>query len=122
MRKAATIIIPALLLCLLAAQFSACERYVLPSLEVSADTLWFPAVGPAQTLLVKTNVVTVAKREDDDHWYDTDPAWFDADCEVKVYVLDNTDTSPREAILPVKSEALQRNVVIIQEGAVPDPD
>ena len=64
MRKAATIIIPLALLALLAAQFTACEKYVLPEVNVSADTLWFGAAADSQRLTVWTNVITTAEPDD----------------------------------------------------------
>lgn len=122
MRKAAAIIIPALLLGLLSAQFLSCERYVLPSLEVSPDTIRFTAEGGKLPLLVKTNVVTVAKAEDRDNWYVVDPGWMDTDSELSVIALENTETESRSAILSVKSEVLMRSVVILQEGADAPPE
>lgn len=122
MRKAAAIIIPVLLFGLLSAQFLSCERYVLPSLEVSPDTIRFTAEGGKLPLVVKTNVVTVAKAEDKDFWYAVDPGWMDADIELSVLALENTDTTARSAVLSVKSEVLMRSVVILQEGAEAPPE
>ena len=114
MRKAATIIIPLILLALLAAQFTACEKYVLPELSVSADTLWFGAAADSQKLVVTTNVITTA--ETDIIWLWAEPYWFDKTSTVTVSVRENTDPDPRTCTLPIESEAILRHVVIIQEG------
>lgn len=114
MRKAATIIIPLVLLALLAAQFTACEKYVLPEVSVSADTLWFGAAADSQKLVVTTNVITTA--ESDDAWIWAEPYWFDSSCTITVSVRENPDAEPRTGTLPIKSEAILRNVTVIQEG------
>lgn len=116
MRKAATIIIPLVLLALLAAQFTACEKYVLPEVNVSPDTLWFGAAADSQRLIVRTNVITTAETDGDDRWIWADPYWFDGDCTLVVHVRENPDSLPRTGTLPIKSEAILRHVTVIQEG------
>ena len=116
MRKAATIIIPLALLALLASQFTACEKYVLPEVNVSADTLWFGAAADSQRLTVWTNVITTAEPDDADGWIWAEPYWFESDCTLVVYVRENYDPEPRTGTLPIKSEAILRNVTVIQEG------
>ena len=121
-RKAATIIIPLVLLALLAAQFTACEKYVLPEVNVSADTLWFGAAADSQRLTVWTNVITTAEPDDADGWIWAEPYWFDADCTLVVYVRENYDPVQRTGTLPIKSEAILRNVTVIQEGNPNPPE
>ena len=113
MRKAFATIIPVLLLAVFAAQFSACEKYVLPSLEIAPDTLRFGATADSQAVVVTTNVITTLYPENDDYWVHARPAWLEQ----------NATVESRTAVIPVKSEAILRNLVVIQEGTTaPDPE
>ena len=122
MRKAATIIIPLALLALLAAQFTACEKYVIPEVNVSPDTLWFGAAADSQRLIVWTNVITTAETEGEDSWIWAEPYWFESDCTLVVHVRENLDPEQRTGTLPIKSEAVLRHVTVIQEGAPIPPE
>lgn len=121
MRKVTAILVSVLLLAVLAAQFTACEKYVLPDLTISADTLRFAAVADSQKLVVTTNVITTIYPESSDSWVRANPEWFDESCTVFIRVWDNPDPKPRTATIPVKSEAIKRTLVVIQEGAA-EPD
>lgn len=119
MRKAAAILLSALLLALLAAQFSACEKYVLPELAISPDTLCFTAEEGTRSLVVTTNVITTLYPDMEDTWVRVNPEWIEDGCTVSVWVAENPDTQQRIATIPVKSEAIKRNLVVIQEGSTP---
>lgn len=120
MRKTATILLTVLLLAVLAAQFSACEKYVLPDLTISSDTLRFSAKADSQMLVVTTNVITTIYPEMTDNWVRANPEWMDGSSTVFIRVWDNPDPEPRTAVVPVKSEAIRRTLVVIQEGAPAD--
>ena len=120
MRKASAIIIPAVLLMLLAAQFSACEKYVLPDLTISADTLRFSAAADSQRIVVTTNVITTLYPESSAPWVSANPEWLEASCPVFIRVSDNPGPQTRTTTIPVKSEAILRHLVVIQEGAGTD--
>lgn len=115
MKKAATIIIPVLLLILAAAQFSSCEKFVLPDISVTPDTLRFSARADSAEVRLSTNVITKAEA-DDDFWITTWPDWFDTSSNLMVFVRENTDSLSRTGILYFKSEAIQKKLVVIQEG------
>lgn len=120
MRKAATILLSVLLLAVLAAQFSACEKYVLPDLTISSDTLRFSAAADSQMLVVTTNVITTIYPELSDNWVSANPEWMDGSSTVFIRVRDNPYPEPRTAVIPVKSEAIRRTLVVIQDGAPAD--
>lgn len=120
MRKAFAIIVPVLLLAVFAAQFTACEKYVLPEVTLSSDTLRFSAAADSQALHVTTNVITTIYPESGDRWVYASPNWFEQSQTVFIHVYDNPSSESRTAVVPVKSEAIQRNLVIIQEGAAGD--
>ena len=117
MRKAATIIIPAILLLVAAAQFSGCEKYVLPAISVTPDTLRFGAKADSADIYLTTNVITKPETDEGVNWISAWPEWFDESSTVTVYVKENTDSSERTGILYFKSEAIQKKVVVIQAGA-----
>lgn len=121
MRKAFAIIVPALLLAVFAAQFTACEKFVLPELSISPDTLRFGALADSQAVHVTTNVITTLYPENSDNWVHARPEWLDQSGTVFIRVYDNLSTESRTAIIPVKSEAILRNLVVIQEGAAEEP-
>lgn len=121
-RKLPAIIIPAVLLAVLAAQFTACEKYVLPDLHVSPDTLRFTAATDSQTVTVTTNVITTLYAESSDNWVSASPDWIDSGTPVLIRVAENTGPESRTATIPVKSESILRNLVVIQEGAEAEPD
>lgn len=121
-RKRPAIIIPAVLLAVLAAQFTACEKYVLPDLHISPDTLRFTASPDAQTVTVTTNVITTLSAESRDNWVSASPDWTDADTTVLIRVAENTSTEGRTATISVQSESILRHLVVMQEGSEAEPD
>ena len=116
MRKAASVIISLSLLVLFSAQFLSCEKYVIPDLQVSPDTLRFGAAADSQKIIVTTNVNTMMIVESEDSWVFADPDFIEETSEVTIYVLENETGSARTITLPVKSEALERKLLVIQEG------
>lgn len=115
-RKITSLAVAAVLFGVAAAQFSGCEKYVLPEVDLSQDTLWFSAAADSQVVHVTTNVVTTAQPASaDQRWVTADPVWFDETSDVKVTVKENTGES-RTATIPVKSETILKNLVVIQEG------
>ena len=114
MRKAAAITVSIALALVMAFQFAGCEKYVLPELGVSQDTLRFGPDGQTLPLVVTTNVITTLY-PDGAIWVSTDPSWIDETTTVAVTVTLNPDTTSRSTVIPVKSEAILRNLVIVQE-------
>ena len=117
MRKAFAILLSALLLAVLAAQFTACEKYVLPELSISTDTLRFSAAADSQKLVVTTNVITTIYPEDKDSWIHANPEWLETSATVFIRVRENPDPKERIATVPVKSEVILRHLVVVQEAA-----
>lgn len=107
----------AALLAVAAAQLGSCEKFLLPEVELSQDTLWYSAAGGVQSVHVTTNVITTANPETrDSDWITTDPVWFDASCDVQVTVSENAQEDQRTSSIPIKSEAIIKYLVIIQAG------
>lgn len=121
MRKIPTIIVSALLALLFAAQFVSCEKYVLPELSISPDTLWFSAAADSQLVYLTTNVITTAEAENAG-WLHADPSWMDESTVVTIHVWENQTTRSRSAVIPFKSESLQHDLVVMQEGKPEEGD
>lgn len=115
-RKAAVFLVSALLVLTAAAQFAGCEKFVLPAISVTPDTLRFSAAADSADILLYTNVITKPEPEEGDEWITTWPEWFDADSPLTVFVRENTGSEARTGILYFKSEAIQKKLVVIQEG------
>lgn len=118
MRKYCTIFFAFLLLSAGLADFTSCEKYVLPELTLSVDTLFCTEFQQTLPVGVHSNV----------KWqmtYDKSNAWLSAtptrevrgDSTIFVTVEANTEEEPREATLTVTSETLRRFLVVRQEGA-----
>lgn len=115
MRNGVTWLLSALLALVFAAQFTGCEKYVLPDVSISPDTLHFGPAVDSQYVHLSTNVVTTVDHGTV-HWAMAEPQWFDEDATVTILVLENTGASARTGTLTFKSEALQKELVIIQEA------
>ena len=116
MRKAASFILSFSLLALFAAQFFSCEKYVIPELQVAPDTLRFGAAADSQKIIVTTNVNTVLSMNTSDTWVFADPDFIEETCEVTIHVLENETGQARMLTLPVRSESLERKLLVIQSG------
>lgn len=104
---------------ILGAHLTSCEHYVLPDMTVTPDTLIFNAAGGVQTVTVKSNVIWNfdVNQNDDNYveWITCDPDWGPEGCESVITVTENTGRL-RQLTIPVKTETIRRNLVIIQEG------
>ena len=115
-RKIPFCLVTLLLVAVGVAQFTGCEKYVLPAISVTPDTLRFSAMADSADIFLSTNVITGPEAEDGANWISAWPEWFDADSPVTIFVKENTSSSERTGILYFKSEALQKKLVVIQAG------
>lgn len=116
MKKLFTIIVPLAALLVFAAQFSSCEKYVLPEMTLSEDSVYFYSRTDTVSIMVYSNVVWSFTNEDN-NWYKGYPNWGDADSLVMFIVEENIDDRPREAELIIKTETISRTLHIFQEAA-----
>ena len=98
------------------AQFAGCEKYVLPEMTLSPDTLLFPAAGGEALLQVKSNV---AWHLDDvpaeGEWFHFSVMTEESGCDVTVTAQANTGGSRRASVV-FRTETLSRRLTLIQEG------
>lgn len=115
-RNKASLLVLAALLGVAAAQFSGCEKYILPELSISQDTLRFSASLDSAAIHVTTNVITTVDPPTEDFfWVSANPNWMEESCDVMVKVQENNGQE-RTSTIPFKSEIIQKNLVVIQAG------
>lgn len=116
MKKTFTAIASVTIALLIAGQMVSCEKYILPELTVTPDTLRFGAAADSALVKVHSNVIWSNK--DNPDWIGVSVDWGDADAETFVSVTENTSTQARQAQVSIKSETIQRYIVVEQAGAI----
>lgn len=115
MKKTFTAFAAIFIVLLTAGQMVSCEKYVLPELTVSPDTLRFGAAADSALVKVHSNVIWSNK--DNPDWIKVSVDWGDTDAETFVSVAENTSSEARQAKVSIKSETIQRYIVVEQTGA-----
>ena len=115
--KLPAFLVSVLLVLTAAAQFTGCEKYVLPDISLSPDTLYFRAGADSADIFLTTNVISKTEAEQGSEWITSWPEWFDESATVTIYVRENTGQAERTGILYFKSEAIEKKLVVIQAGA-----
>ena len=115
MKKTLTAIAALSIVFLIASQMISCEKFILPELTVTPDTLIFGAAADSSLVKVHSNVVWSNK--DNPDWISVSVDWGDTDAETFVSVSENTSTQARQAQVSIKSETIQRYIVVEQAGA-----
>lgn len=114
MKKIVTVAVASAIAVLAVSQMVSCEKYVLPELTVTPDTLRFSAAEDSALVKVHSNVIWSNK--DNPDWIKVSVAWGDSDTETFVSVTVNTSDQARQAQVSIKSETIQRYIVVEQEG------
>lgn len=115
-RKITSILVSVLLVLAAAAQFTGCEKYILPDLSIAPDTLRFNAMADSADIFLTTNVISKTEAEQGSEWITSWPEWFEESATVTIYVRQNTGQAERTGILYFKSEAIEKKLVVIQAG------
>lgn len=115
-RKIPSILVSILLVLAAAAQFTGCEKYILPDLSIAPDTLRFNAMADSADIFLTTNVISKTEAEQGSEWITSWPEWFEENATVTIYVRQNTGQAERTGILYFKSEAIEKKLVVIQAG------
>lgn len=116
MKKTFTALATIFTVILIAGQMVSCEKYVLPELTVTPDTLRFSAAADSALVKVHSNVIWSNK--DNPDWIRVSVNWGDTDDETFVFVTENTSSEARQAKVSIKSETIQRYIVVEQSGAI----
>ena len=117
MKKVLMAILAAAVLAAAAAGAASCEKYVLPELSLSQDTLLVNKSAQQLSLTVNSNVqwefdVAGAQVE----WVIFDPEWGEVGRKVTISVEENTSGAVRKAAIPVQSQTIQKQLLIVQSG------
>ena len=115
MKKTFTALAAVSIAFLIAGQMVSCEKYILPELTVTPDTLIFGAAADSTLVKIHSNVIWSNKNNPD--WIRVSIDWGDTDAETFVAVTENTSTQARQAQVSIKSETIQRYIVVEQAGA-----
>ena len=117
MKKVLMAILAAAVLAAAAAGAASCEKYVLPELSLSQDTLLVNKSAQQLSLTVNSNVqwefdVASAQVE----WVIFDPEWGEVGRKVTISVEENTSGAIRKAAIPVQSQTIQKQLLIVQSA------
>lgn len=117
MKKVLMAILAAAVLAAAAAGAASCEKYVLPELSLSQDTLLVNKSAQQLSLTVNSNVqwefdVASAQVE----WVIFDPEWGEVGRKVTISVEENTSGAVRKAAIPVQSQTIQKQLLIVQSA------
>lgn len=115
MKKTFTALAAVFIAFLIAGQMVSCEKYILPELTVTPDTLIFGSAADSALVKIHSNVIWSNKNNPD--WIRVSIDWGDTDAETFVSVAENTSTQARQAQVSIKSETIQRYIVVEQAGA-----
>ena len=123
MKKVMMVLIAAAVIIAAAAGASSCEKYVLPELSLSKDTLAVNKAAQELTFVVNANVpwefdLSEVKAE----WLVFSPEWGDLGMPVTISIEENTTGARRSVTVPVSSQTITKNLLIVQsaDDAVPE--
>ena len=106
-----------------AAGAASCEKYVLPELSVSPDTLAVNAAAQELSIVVNANVQWDIKVDEvDADWVIFVPEWGELGSPVTITIEENTSGSTRRVTVPVESQTISKKLVIIQSADENKPE
>lgn len=117
MKKVLMALLAAAVLAAAAAGAASCEKYVLPMLSLSQDTILVNKSAQQLSLVVNSNVqweFDVASAKID--WVYFDPEWGETGRKVIITIEENTSGAVRKATVPVQSQTIQKHLLIVQSG------
>ena len=116
MKRLASYLTAVVLLTVIAAQFTSCEKYVLPEVSVSPDTLFFDCKGATKSVSLTSNVAwKIELDHDEQEALNLSNSGGYESCTIDVTVAENLSKA-RTFVLTVQTEAFDRDLTIIQEG------
>lgn len=95
---------------------TSCEKYFLPSLELSQETILVNKASQELSLVVNSNVIWSFDIDKQIQWVTVTPAKGESTATVKIHIEANDSGVARSVTLPLKSETLQRDLRIVQSA------
>ena len=104
-----------------------CERYILPRLDCSVDTLWVPIEGGSYDITITSNVEWSFEYSTVPKWTSFDVMYGQSDYvevtyPITVVVQPNEGDSDRLSEIIFSSQTLSRTLVVDQKGPVVTPE
>ncbi|MCK9626273.1 MAG: BACON domain-containing protein [Bacteroidales bacterium] len=112
MKKFLPILLSVVFTIIIVAQFSSCEKYVLPSLSLSQDTLTFSPEAQDSELIIETNVIWSA--DNTSNWIILNPSEGELSDTITISVTKNDTGNKRSYKISFNTETIKKSVVIIQ--------
>lgn len=123
MKKVMMVLIAAAVIIAAAAGASSCEKYVLPELSLSKDTLVVNKAAQELKFIVNATVPWDFMLHDvKAEWVTFDPLYGDETATVTVTFEANDSGNRRSVTVPISSQTITRNLFIVQsaDDAVPE--
>ena len=100
---------------------ASCEKYILPHLNCTLDTIWAPLEGGTYHVTISSNVSWKFELTTIPAWASVDVTYGQSDYEEAVYpiqieVQPNDGDSGRNGVIKYSSQTLTRTLVISQTG------
>ena len=100
---------------------ASCEKYILPHLDCTLDTIWAPLEGGTYQVTISSNVSWKFELTSIPAWASVDVTYGQSDYEeavypIKVEVQPNDGDSGRNGAIKYSSQTLTRTLVISQTG------
>ena len=100
-----------------AAGAASCEKYVLPELSLSQDTLLVNKSAQQLSLTVNSNVQWAFDVDGDKvEWVSFDPEWAEVGRKVTISIEENATGKMRSATVPVSSQTISKKLLIVQSA------
>lgn len=101
---------------------TSCEKYYLPSLELSQKTILVNKYAQELSLVVNSNVIWSFEIDKAIDWVTVTPSNGQSTATVKIRIEANDSGVERRLTLSLKSDTLQRDLLIVQsaDGGLPE--
>lgn len=117
MKKVLMAILASAVIIAAAAGAASCEKYVLPELSLSQDTLLVNKSAQQLSLTVNSNVQWAFDVDGDKvEWVSFDPEWAEVGRKVTISIEENATGKMRSATVPVSSQTISKKLLIVQSA------
>ena len=96
---------------------SSCEKYYLPSITLSQDTIFVNKAAQELSLVVNANVIwSFDLDKPKARWLSVTPEMGEGTATVKISIDENKTEEVRRATIPVTTSTLERSLYIVQSA------
>jgi len=95
---------------------TSCEKYVLPAIGLSQDTILVNKAAQELSLVVNSNVFWSFDDGSTAAWLTVTPSGGTSTATVKIQIEENDSGAARRTTLTLKSETLQRSLLVVQSA------